>query len=185
MENTSWNFREPPSSEGDREYPILENSNRSDISVLDPSTRPSPFAFHEERCESEDGVRTMMGYSASLMPTSGSGQMNSNHASTFESSNSPGVWSVFKTKNEIPPRAAHSAEMIGERYLVIFGGWNGTDALSDLNVLDLRTLRWHRLETVHPPPKRNNVSNICHVNQRYVTARVFLFWFQTLHPWWA
>eukprot|EP01053_Blabericola_migrator_P001471 Blabericola_migrator_1__1470@NODE_1388_length_4639_cov_45_054243_g334_i1_p3_GENE_NODE_1388_length_4639_cov_45_054243_g334_i1NODE_1388_length_4639_cov_45_054243_g334_i1_p3_ORF_typecomplete_len198_score18_05Kelch_4/PF13418_6/3_2e12Kelch_3/PF13415_6/1_4e02Kelch_3/PF13415_6/2_2e10Kelch_6/PF13964_6/3_8e11Kelch_6/PF13964_6/3_8e03Kelch_2/PF07646_15/4_1e11Kelch_1/PF01344_25/3_3e07Kelch_1/PF01344_25/4_1e03Kelch_5/PF13854_6/7_3e06_NODE_1388_length_4639_cov_45_054243_g334_i124753068 len=69
-----------------------------------------------------------------------------------------GLWTFLDISDDIPPRAAHSADLIGDSHIVVFGGWNGTDALADLHIFDLHEQKWRRVETAGTiPSKRNNV----------------------------
>ena len=70
--------------------------------------------------------------------------------------------------DEIPvpkPRRAHSA-VIYEGKLIIFGGGNGTNALNDVWVMDLRVplerMAWQELETIgeKPGPRGYHTANI-------------------------
>lgn len=76
------------------------------------------------------------------------------------------LWTKLVTTNEIPPRAAHSCEFMGDSYVVVFGGWNGTEALNDLHILDLNEMRWFTVETENTPSKRNNVSETVNLSAK-------------------
>ena len=58
-------------------------------------------------------------------------------------------------------RSAHSASLIDDRYIHIFGGWNGDEELGDLRILDTETLSWSSPFTqgVHPSPRHFHSSS--------------------------
>ncbi|GAX75514.1 hypothetical protein CEUSTIGMA_g2957.t1 [Chlamydomonas eustigma] len=56
-------------------------------------------------------------------------------------------WTLLKCTGIYPgARRGHACAVVAERYLVIHGGYNGTQLLSDAHVLDLRTTAWTGLE---------------------------------------
>eukprot|EP01054_Gregarina_sp_Poly1_P006421 Gregarina_sp_Poly_1__6420@NODE_3428_length_1103_cov_8_534749_g2171_i0_p1_GENE_NODE_3428_length_1103_cov_8_534749_g2171_i0NODE_3428_length_1103_cov_8_534749_g2171_i0_p1_ORF_typecomplete_len264_score33_77Kelch_3/PF13415_6/14Kelch_3/PF13415_6/1_8e12Kelch_3/PF13415_6/7e09Kelch_3/PF13415_6/1_2e06Kelch_4/PF13418_6/4_7e12Kelch_4/PF13418_6/0_001Kelch_4/PF13418_6/5_2e10Kelch_2/PF07646_15/7_6e10Kelch_2/PF07646_15/0_00011Kelch_2/PF07646_15/7_7e10Kelch_6/PF13964_6/4_2e11Kelch_6/PF13964_6/0_00027Kelch_6/PF13 len=80
-----------------------------------------------------------------------------------------GLWTSLNTVDDIPPRAAHSADLIGDSHLVVFGGWNGTEALSDLHILDLHDLTWRKVDASGAvPSKRNNHASAVFAHRLYV-----------------
>ena len=58
-------------------------------------------------------------------------------------------------------RSAHSASLVGEKLIHIFGGWNGDEELGDLRVLDTETLAWSAPSTrgMHPAPRHFHTSS--------------------------
>jgi hypothetical protein len=50
-------------------------------------------------------------------------------------------------------RSAHTAIMdMQERYMYVFGGWNGTDELGDVHRFDVQARLWEKVATTGPPP---------------------------------
>lgn len=52
-------------------------------------------------------------------------------------------------------RAAHSSDIIQDK-LYVFGGWNGSQALNDLHILDLKEMRWLSPDIKGDLPKSRN-----------------------------
>jgi leucine-zipper-like transcriptional regulator 1 len=67
------------------------------------------------------------------------------------------TWRKVATSGEIPQqRANHSSAMLDEtRELFIFGGWNGTERLNDIHILDTVTNTWTfpKIHGVLPHPR--------------------------------
>jgi N-acetylneuraminic acid mutarotase len=75
------------------------------------------------------------------------------------------IWSRVPSKGELPePKKRHSA-VVHQNKLVAFGGWcNSTSQLvTDMDVLDLKTLTWERVQQKGPvPEKRGGHLSISH-----------------------
>jgi hypothetical protein len=59
--------------------------------------------------------------------------------------NEPSVtWTTIPTKNSsnVPGRAYHSATLLLDRYLVVFGGMKSSRSIQDLSILDTETWTW-------------------------------------------
>ena len=53
------------------------------------------------------------------------------------------TWDMIKTVQEPPaPRFDHAAAMLGDRYLLIFGGCSHSVFFNDLHLLDMQTMEW-------------------------------------------
>ncbi|MED6109042.1 hypothetical protein PIB30_029995 [Stylosanthes scabra] len=53
------------------------------------------------------------------------------------------TWDIVKTVQEPPaPRFDHAAAMLGDRYLLIFGGCSHSVFFNDLHLLDMQTMEW-------------------------------------------
>lgn len=64
-------------------------------------------------------------------------------------------WEKVETSGPKPEaRANHCSAVLGSK-LYIFGGWNGTNRLNDVTVLDADTWTWQKLQPrgVPPPPR--------------------------------
>jgi len=61
---------------------------------------------------------------------------------------SSGRWEQLQTQGTPPsPRAQHSATIIGNRTLVVIGGFDGSAILGDVHVLDWENSTWSQVET--------------------------------------
>lgn len=56
------------------------------------------------------------------------------------------IWRRVNTTGQVPePRANHSSAMLEETHeLCMFGGWNGSERLNDIHILDTMTSNWTR-----------------------------------------
>lgn len=62
-------------------------------------------------------------------------------------------WTKPKTKGDKPkPCRAHSAGLVGGRWIVIFGGGDGPHYYNDFHILDTHTLTWSKPLTNGNPP---------------------------------
>ncbi|MED6135107.1 hypothetical protein PIB30_043076 [Stylosanthes scabra] len=53
------------------------------------------------------------------------------------------TWDIIKTVQEPPaPRFDHASAMLGDRYLLIFGGCSHSVFFNDLHLLDMQTMEW-------------------------------------------
>lgn len=71
------------------------------------------------------------------------------------------VWHTIRASGEKPgPRYAHTLALVHNRYLVAYGGYDGTDVLSDAFVLDTATkpYKWVRV----PPPAQGPPARMYH-----------------------
>jgi len=65
----------------------------------------------------------------------------------YEYDLSTNAWKQIEAKGEAPPpREGHSACLYKERYLIIFGGWNGDEALNDFYAFDLIDQEWIKIQ---------------------------------------
>lgn len=64
----------------------------------------------------------------------------------FEGLNYP-CWELLDCQGEVPQsRSGHTCALYNNRYLYIFGGFDGSSCFDDLYVLDLETRLWRRIE---------------------------------------
>jgi len=57
-------------------------------------------------------------------------------------------WQPIKWQGEVPSsRAQHSAVLLNEDTLVVFGGYDGANVFADLYLLDLVSMRWSKVKT--------------------------------------
>jgi hypothetical protein len=56
-------------------------------------------------------------------------------------------------ENQPPaPRYFHTATLIGEDWMVLYGGRNNDDVMNDVAILDLSAMRWIPVNTIHGSP---------------------------------
>ncbi len=56
-------------------------------------------------------------------------------------------WECLKCRGQLPPsRSGHTCTLYRERYMFVFGGFDGTTCFDDLYLLDLQTLVWRKIE---------------------------------------
>jgi len=57
------------------------------------------------------------------------------------------VWRPIETKGEIPsPREGHSACLFSERYMVVYGGWDGSQIFNDCYLFDIPHRVWIKVQ---------------------------------------
>jgi len=69
--------------------------------------------------------------------------------------------------SEVPSRrSAHASCLVDGRYLLVFGGWDGTQELGDLYSYDVATHRWKRVRTTGTPPAPRHFHSVVAVGRR-------------------
>ena len=79
------------------------------------------------------------------------------------------TWSKHSpSQGEAAParRSAHAAAVIGGRWLLIFGGWDGVSELGDSHAFDVRTHRWVKLVTRGEPPAARHFHSMAALHRR-------------------
>lgn len=63
-------------------------------------------------------------------------------------------WKKVEVKGDIPsPREGHSACMFDNKYMIIYGGWNGEETFDDCYLFEVATKTWIKVEKkVGPEP---------------------------------
>ncbi|OAY67052.1 Acyl-CoA-binding domain-containing protein 4 [Ananas comosus] len=73
------------------------------------------------------------------------------------------TWDLAETKKAAPaPRFDHTAAMLGNQYLLTFGGSSYSTCFNDLHILDLQTMEWSQLESqgAYVTPRGGHASTI-------------------------
>ena len=57
-----------------------------------------------------------------------------------------GKWTQFESEGHFEERYAHSANLLAQNLIIVFGGYNSHDFFNDLHILDLTTRKWSKVE---------------------------------------
>lgn len=73
-------------------------------------------------------------------------------------------WTHCSTKSEVQPSARGNPTLVFSEFknlVILFGGWNGQDRLSDLWTLDMNTWTWREVKRKEPwPPARTDHASV-------------------------
>lgn len=81
-------------------------------------------------------------------------------------------WNLIEQEGHVPsPRSGHAAVLLDDRYMLIFGGYNGEKHLSDMFVLDTEAMSWEQktLPLGHPLGRSAHALSLVGEERVYMT----------------